>query len=133
MGLEVGSPGNRHSDSPRRLLAVWAPVVAWLPPGTPSSAASIGPQATGIKRGSRQQQGDSFCLSASFLDIYTRLFKEEEPGIFQTASPKTMASYVDNSFRQAVMMNPAERTQQVRRNHLLTANGGCVLVVSAVF
>ena len=25
-----------------------------------------------------------------------------------------MASYVDNSFRQAVMMNPAERTQQVR-------------------
>ncbi|KAF0040038.1 hypothetical protein F2P81_008273 [Scophthalmus maximus] len=23
-----------------------------------------------------------------------------------------MASYVDNSFRQAVMMNPAERTQQ---------------------
>lgn len=24
-----------------------------------------------------------------------------------------MASYVDNSFRQAVMMNPAERTQQV--------------------
>uniref|UniRef100_A0A0E9XJ31 Uncharacterized protein n=1 Tax=Anguilla anguilla TaxID=7936 RepID=A0A0E9XJ31_ANGAN len=25
-----------------------------------------------------------------------------------------MASYVDNSFRQAVMKNPAERTQQVR-------------------
>lgn len=25
-----------------------------------------------------------------------------------------MASYVDNSFRQAVMMNPADRTQQVR-------------------
>lgn len=29
-----------------------------------------------------------------------------------------MASYVDNSFRQAVMMNPAERTQQVRINDL---------------
>lgn len=25
-----------------------------------------------------------------------------------------MASYVDNSFRQAVMKNPAERTPQVR-------------------
>lgn len=31
-----------------------------------------------------------------------------------------MASYVDNSFRQAVMLNPAERTQQVRRtNHIM--------------
>lgn len=29
-----------------------------------------------------------------------------------------MASYVDNRFRQAVMMNPAERTQQVRRIYL---------------
>lgn len=32
-----------------------------------------------------------------------------------------MASYVDNSFRQAVMMNPAERTQQVRQTILLHA------------
>lgn len=30
-----------------------------------------------------------------------------------------MASYVDNSFRQAVMKNPAERTQQVRINDSL--------------
>lgn len=29
-----------------------------------------------------------------------------------------MASYVDNSFRQAVMKNPADRTQQVRKHYI---------------
>lgn len=46
-----------------------------------------------------------------------------------------MASYVDNSFRQAVMMNPAERTQQVGGKkkqqlkidcmHFVVDNGSC--------
>lgn len=29
-----------------------------------------------------------------------------------------MASYVDSSFRQAIMKNPSERTQQVRRSNV---------------
>lgn len=34
-----------------------------------------------------------------------------------------MASYVDNRFRQAVMMNPAERTQQVSSSPLTSMSG----------
>lgn len=45
-----------------------------------------------------------------------------------------MASYVDNSFRQAVMMNPAERTQQVRKTNLLyNLNLYVKVAISAVF
>lgn len=45
-----------------------------------------------------------------------------------------MASYVDNSFRQAVMMNPAERTQQVRKTNLLHAlNLYDKVAISAMF
>lgn len=38
-----------------------------------------------------------------------------------------MASYVDNSFRQAVMKNPAERTPQVRRAATRLGVGVCRL------
>ncbi|TNN37035.1 hypothetical protein EYF80_052805 [Liparis tanakae] len=38
-----------------------------------------------------------------------------------------MASYVDNSFRQAVMMNPAERKQQIQAmNPRSGSHGLCI-------
>lgn len=43
------------------------------------------------------------------------------------ASQGEMASYVDNSFRQAVMKNPAERTPQVRRAASRRGVGVCRL------
>lgn len=42
-----------------------------------------------------------------------------------------MASYVDNSFRQAVMTNPAERTQQVREAPAACSDFKCT--VSFIF
>lgn len=46
-----------------------------------------------------------------------------------------MASYVDNSFRHAIMKNPADRTQQVRdhccldREHTRFWDASCVFVI----
>ncbi|KAL6479836.1 hypothetical protein MHYP_G00108690 [Metynnis hypsauchen] len=51
-------------------------------------------------RGTEREVPDWTRLPAGFVEL-------QKPN-----KTKTMASYVDNSFRQAVMVNPAERTQQ---------------------
>lgn len=82
-----------------------------------SSATSIGEAAAG-RPGARRDSGQEEPSLRQYpprSDIYKQFCADRKADILRTASPKTMASYVDNSFRQAVMMNPAERTQQVGR------------------
>lgn len=76
----------------------------------------------GFGHSQRRTASDENKLKQNNRDFYVYINKRSPLDSFEAAlrteklryapPSKTMASYVDNRFRQAVMMNPAERTQQ---------------------
>ena len=108
---EESFPGWEQTDAGK---SSWSPAGPAEPRPSPTAP-------PGEDRGTRGS-------SAWYRQENTATHGRERAGIGEDWDPlrsTTMASYVDNSFRQAVMMNPAERTQQVG-GVLLTRVGGLV-------
>lgn len=128
MAAAAAAAAGRHPEESARLSGS----SRGLAPGhsQASSATSIGkPHQSDQRHGETAARTEpSIRPNPQRSDIYKQFYVDRKADILRTASSKTMASYVDNSFRQAVMMNPAERTQQVGMKKTKQKNSNSKLI-----